>query len=124
MSTQERRLKPAEQPHLQTVILPLGPERPRNCGSFGLSTWFVRRIGSNLKTRIEFIMRNRNIVGLSLGKQLVLEVAVAALVVPVVFGVLNPPAIRAQEAADWQTKAGGKQAFDVASVKKSAADAA
>ena len=29
------------------------------------------------------------------------------------------PAIRAQEAADWQAKAGGKMAFDVASVKLS-----
>src|SRR5580658_1011650 len=40
-----------------------------------------------------------------------------ALVAAIVVGVLNAPAIRAQDAIDWQTKAGGKIAFDVASIK-------
>jgi bla regulator protein BlaR1 len=76
--------------------------------------------GSDLKRRIESIMRNRSVAGLTLGKKLALgTAAMAALVVPVVIGVLNAPAIRAQDAADWQTKAGGKMAFDVASVKLS-----
>lgn len=57
-------------------------------------------------------------------KDLALGVAAAAaLVVPVAFGVLTAPAIRAQDVTGWQTKAGGKQAFDVASVKRSAPDA-
>jgi uncharacterized protein (TIGR03435 family) len=43
----------------------------------------------------------------------------AALVVPIVIGALNAPAIQAQDAPDWQTKAGGKMAFEVASVKLS-----
>jgi uncharacterized protein (TIGR03435 family) len=65
-------------------------------------------------------MRNRSAIGLNLGKKLALGVAgIAALVVPIVLGALNALAIRAQDGADWQTKAGGKMAFDVASVKPS-----
>ncbi|HEY1340886.1 MAG TPA: M56 family metallopeptidase [Bryobacteraceae bacterium] len=76
--------------------------------------------GSNLKRRIEQIMRNRKAVGLNLGKKLVLTGAgIASLVVPLVIGALNAPAFQAQGAPDWQTKAGGKMAFDVASVKLS-----
>ncbi len=76
--------------------------------------------GSNLKRRIEEIMRNRNVVGLNLGKKLVLAGAgMASLVVPMVIGALNAPAFQAQETQDWQTRAGGKMAFDVASVKLS-----
>ena len=36
-----------------------------------------------------------------------------------VIGVLNAPAFQALDKPDWQTKAGGKMAFDVASVKLS-----
>ena len=58
--------------------------------------------------------------GLNLGKKIVLGVAgLAALLVPIVVGALNAPAIQAQDAADWQAKAGGKMAFEVASVKLS-----
>lgn len=41
----------------------------------------------------------------------------AALVAPIVIGAFNAPAIQVQAAPDWQTKAGGKMAFEVASVK-------
>lgn len=76
--------------------------------------------GANLKKRIEEIMRNRNVVGLSLGKKLILTSAgMVSLVVPVVIGALNASAFQVQESQDWQTKAGGKMAFDVASVKLS-----
>jgi uncharacterized protein (TIGR03435 family) len=76
--------------------------------------------GSDLERRIEAIMRNRRVVGLNLGKKLALGVAgMTALLAPIVVGALNPPAIRAQDATDWQTKAGGKMAFEVASVKLS-----
>jgi bla regulator protein BlaR1 len=75
--------------------------------------------GSNLKRRIEAIMKNRSVVGLNPGKKLALGLAAAAaLVVPIVIGILNAPLIRAQETADWQTKAGGKMAFEVASIKQ------
>src|SRR5260370_13103112 len=54
--------------------------------------------GSNLKRRIESIMRNRGEAGLNLSKKLLLGVAgMAALVVPVVIGILNAPAIWSQE---------------------------
>jgi uncharacterized protein (TIGR03435 family) len=43
----------------------------------------------------------------------------AGLGIPIVVGILNAPAIRAQDAADWQARAGGKMAFDVASIKPS-----
>ena len=46
-----------------------------------------------------------------------------AVAMPIMIGVLNAPAVRAQNAADWQTKAGGKMAFEVASVKLSKPDA-
>jgi bla regulator protein BlaR1 len=74
--------------------------------------------GSNLKRRIEAIMRNRSLVGLNTGKKLALGfAATAALVVPVVVGIVSAPAIRAQDVADWQTAAGGRMTFEVASVK-------
>jgi bla regulator protein blaR1 len=76
--------------------------------------------GSNLKRRVEAIMRNRNVAGLNRAKKMVLAGAgVAALVVPIVVGALDAPAIRAQDSLDWQAKAGGKLTFEVASVKPS-----
>jgi bla regulator protein BlaR1 len=35
----------------------------------------------------------------------------------IIVGILNAPAIRAQDANDWQARAGGRMAFDVVSVK-------
>jgi uncharacterized protein (TIGR03435 family) len=75
--------------------------------------------GSNLKRRIESIMRNRSVVGLNLGKKLLLGGAgIAILIVPIVIGMLNAPVIRAQDVSDWQTKAGGKMSFEVASIRQ------
>ncbi len=72
--------------------------------------------GSNLKRRIESIMRTRRLAGLSVGKKLALGIAgMLALIVPIVIGALN--AVWAQEGPDRETKAGGKIAFEVASVK-------
>jgi hypothetical protein len=65
-------------------------------------------------------VRNRSPIGPSPWKKLVLRAAVlAGLGTPMVVGLLNAPAIRAQDAIDWQTRAGGKMAFDVASIKPS-----
>jgi bla regulator protein BlaR1 len=65
-------------------------------------------------------MRNRSPIGSSRWKKLVLRAAaLAGLGTPIVVGILNAPAIRAQGATDWQTRAGGKMAFDVASIKPS-----
>jgi uncharacterized protein (TIGR03435 family) len=65
-------------------------------------------------------MRNRKLVGLSRCKSLMLASATVAIVAAlVIVGILNAHAIHAQEATDWQTKAGGKMAFEVASVKLS-----
>lgn len=59
--------------------------------------------------------------GLALWKKLALgATGMAAVAVPIAVGILNAPAIRAQEADDWQKAAGGKMAFEVASVKPSA----
>jgi len=65
-------------------------------------------------------MRDRRPSWPSRSKKLVLIVwaaALAGLGTPIVVGILNVPAIRAQDASDWQTKAGGKMVFEVASVK-------
>ena len=66
-------------------------------------------------------MRNRSVIGLSLGKKLILTGGgMAALVLPVITGALSSQAFQAQDAPDWQAKAGGTMAFEVASVKLSA----
>jgi bla regulator protein BlaR1 len=76
--------------------------------------------GSDLKKRIESIMRNRSVVSLNVGKKLALGLAgMLTLAGPIAIGILHAPAIRAQDTTDWQTKAGGKMTFDVASVKLS-----
>jgi uncharacterized protein (TIGR03435 family) len=49
--------------------------------------------------------------------------AMVAVATPIIIDVLNAPAVRAQDATDWQTKAGGKMSFEVASVKLSKPDA-
>jgi bla regulator protein blaR1 len=55
--------------------------------------------GSDLKNRIEVIMRNRIVRRLNLPKKLAIAVAgIAAVATPVVVGVMNLPAMRAQSA--------------------------
>jgi bla regulator protein BlaR1 len=75
--------------------------------------------GSNLKKRIEAIMSNRFALRLNFAKKVALTLAgVAALAAPIVVGILNAPAIRAespQVAAPSAASATAK--FDVASVK-------
>jgi uncharacterized protein (TIGR03435 family) len=75
--------------------------------------------GSNLKKRIEAIMSNRAALRLNLAKKAVLTVAgVAALAAPIVVGILNAPAIRAQSPQAAAPSAASPTAkFDVASVK-------
>ena len=64
-------------------------------------------------------MRNRGTVGLNREKELLLGIAaIVILVAPIVMGIVVPPVVLAQDFADWQTKAGGKMSFDVASVKQ------
>ena len=73
--------------------------------------------GSDLKKRIRRIMREHLGTALSSRKKLLLATAaVAALAVPVIAGVLRLQA-QPPTAPQWQTAAGGKMAFDVASVK-------
>jgi uncharacterized protein (TIGR03435 family) len=110
--------------------------------------------GSDLKKRIEAIMKNRSALRLSFVKKVALSVAgMAALAAPIVVGILHTPVMRAQSPApvvertapvprliaqqtapapatpsapraqapavvDWQTAAGGKMAFEVATVKR------
>jgi bla regulator protein blaR1 len=63
-------------------------------------------------------MRNRIPVVLSRAKKFLLSAAaVASLASPITVGIVCEPAIRAQDTTDWQARAGGKMAFDVASVK-------
>ena len=50
-------------------------------------------------------------------KVALLALGTAFLGLPVIVGVLNVPVIRAREVADWQTAAGAKKVFEVASVK-------
>jgi bla regulator protein blaR1 len=77
--------------------------------------------GGNLKKRIEQIMDARDVPGLSFAKKTALTIAGAVvLVAPVLVGMANAPAILAQSDSgvpQWQTAAGGRLAFEVASVK-------
>jgi len=67
--------------------------------------------GSNLKKRIETIMKNRVVLRLNFGKKLALAVAgVAALALPLVIGMLNAPSIQAQSTATAPK-------FEVASIR-------
>nr|HEV7955142.1 TIGR03435 family protein [Candidatus Acidoferrales bacterium] len=81
----------------------------------------ITRIVANLERGIERKVWNRKSVGLSRWKKFMLASAAFAIVAaPVIAGIVNAPAIRVQDATDWQTKAGGKMAFEVASVKLTA----
>ena len=48
--------------------------------------------------------------------------ATAIAAIPVLFSILSRPVVQAQNARDWQTAAGGKMAFEVASIKVSNPD--
>ena len=73
--------------------------------------------GSNLEKRIEEIMSAGRAIGLSRARKLAMAaLGAAALVLPVAIGVAHAPAIWAQS-TDWEKAAGGKAAFEVASVK-------
>jgi len=68
--------------------------------------------GADLKQRIERIMTQRIGQGLDRGRKLLLAIAgLAALAVPVVFGMLHPPAVRAQ------SQPAARPSFEVASIK-------
>lgn len=82
--------------------------------------WVSGVTGSNLKKRIESIMSNRSGQRLNGARRVALgTAAIAAIVIPVLVGIVRPPVIRAQAqtSPDWQTAAGGKMAFEAASVK-------
>jgi bla regulator protein BlaR1 len=67
--------------------------------------------GANLKQRIDAIMSNRIASTLSVAKKAALATAgIAAIAVPIAIGVLNAPAIRAQQSQP-------RPSFEVASVK-------
>jgi beta-lactamase regulating signal transducer with metallopeptidase domain len=68
-------------------------------------------MGSNLKKRIESIMSNRRGQRLNWARRVALgTAAMAAIVMPVLVGMVRPPVIRAQAqtSPDWQTAAGGQ----------------
>ena len=70
--------------------------------------------GSNLKTRIEAIMRNQRGEALGVWRKLLLATAgIAAVTAPIVMGSLGAPLLRAQA----QVRTAGDPAFEVASVK-------
>jgi uncharacterized protein (TIGR03435 family) len=77
--------------------------------------------GANLRKRIEEIMTNRNQARLSAAQKMLLAAGgTLAIALPLALGVINAP-LRAQ--TDWQAAAGGKMAFDVASIKPSTPEA-
>jgi len=74
--------------------------------------------GSNLKKRIEAIMRNSGVLRLNFAKKAVLALAgMAALAMPLIVGMMNTPAIRAQSAGKLKTAAPPN--FAVATIKPS-----
>jgi bla regulator protein BlaR1 len=89
--------------------------------------------GGNLEKRIETIMINRTACKLNFARRTVLAVAgVTALTIPIVVGIVNSPAVSAQTSTaitsktgpsvpEWQTVAGSKMEFEVASIRQSPA---
>ena len=72
--------------------------------------------GSDLKKRIEAIMRNQTAERLSTWKSVVLLSAAAAIpTIPIVIGTFDSPRLQAQ--AQEQTRPAGELAFDVATIK-------
>ncbi|HEX3744016.1 MAG TPA: M56 family metallopeptidase [Bryobacteraceae bacterium] len=82
--------------------------------------------GADLTTRVETIMRNRSADSMGVGRTLLLLVAGALAVTgPVMVGVMNAPAMRAQEPAKPVPQLMATSAlpsFEVASIKPSAPD--
>jgi len=75
--------------------------------------------GSDLRLRIRGIMSNRIVHRLGSGRKLLLATAAfASVAVPLVFGILNAPQIRAQSPAENDHA----RSFDVASIKPSTRD--
>lgn len=78
--------------------------------------------GSDLKKRIVRIMTQRLPGKLTVGRKLLLAtIGVAAVAGPLVFGLLALPPAQLPAIPQWQIAAGGKMAFDVASVKQDTA---
>jgi len=75
--------------------------------------------GSDLKKRIFRIMASHAGLKMSLSRKLLLAAAgLVAVTVPVVFGLAQAK----EDTPDWQKSAGGKMAFDVASVRQDISD--
>jgi uncharacterized protein (TIGR03435 family) len=76
--------------------------------------------GGNLKKRIEEIVANRTKPLLSVGKKLLLAAAgMLAVILPVAVGITDAPLGAQSPDISWEAAAGGKRAFEVASVKPS-----
>jgi len=74
--------------------------------------------GSNLSKRIAVILCNRTAVKLGFAKKATLAVAgLAALALPIVLGMLNAPAIRAQSSRSAGFASVARPKFEVASIK-------
>jgi bla regulator protein blaR1 len=75
--------------------------------------------GSDLNKRIARIMTQRFAHQLTFGRKLLLAaVGAVAVAGPILCGIVAGPRVQAQSpTTDWQAAAGGKQTFDVASVK-------
>jgi len=77
--------------------------------------------GSDLKKRVVNVMTNPRIENLGPARKLLLSaLGIAAIVTPLVFGIVNAPLLQAQSADTlaWEKAAGGKMSFDAASVKE------
>jgi bla regulator protein blaR1 len=75
--------------------------------------------GSDLKRRLRAILDGGVVSNLSIVKKAALATAVAGvLTLPIAIGVLNAQAARPPVVPDWQRAAGGRMAFEVASIKQ------
>jgi hypothetical protein len=82
--------------------------------------------GADLSKRLVLIMRERSAYHLDRGRKLLLAIAaLMSLALPIAFGLERAAQIPAQTVGepDWQVKAGGKMAFEVASIHLSKPDA-
>ena len=69
------------------------------------------------------LMKNANLVGRARKKRPGFgAAAIATVAIPIMIAILSAPVVRAQNAKDWQTAAGGKMTFEVASIKVSNPD--
>jgi uncharacterized protein (TIGR03435 family) len=68
-------------------------------------------------------MKDETLVGRTRGERRGFGAAATSiLAIPITIGILSAAVVRAQNAKDWQTAAGGKIAFEVASIKVSTSD--